>query len=114
MGLGMLGALKRLTTKAESISDKLFIATDQASLLASNMQGAMGIKASLESGPPMTTQQFTLSEPAPQQAPAAEEDVAVEAERDLPTDSAPEDDQYQRASDEPAASPGHDSNATRD
>ena len=58
-----MGALQRLTTKAESMSDKLFIGIDQASLVASSVQAAMGIKQKLEGAPELATQQFNILDP---------------------------------------------------
>ena len=63
-----LGALQRLTTKAEGMSDKLFIATDQASLLASSVQAAMGVKTTLEAAPELATQQFSILDSDAQRA----------------------------------------------
>ena len=63
-----LGALQRLTTKAEGMSDKLFIATDQASLLASSVQAAMGVKTALEGAPELATQQFSILDSDAQRA----------------------------------------------
>jgi hypothetical protein len=58
-----MGAIERLTTKAESMSDKLFIAIYQASLVASSVQSAMGIKQKLEGAPELATQQFSILDP---------------------------------------------------
>ena len=58
-----MGAIQRLTTKAESMSDKLFIGIDQASLVASAVQAAMGIKQKLEGAPELATQQFSILDP---------------------------------------------------
>jgi hypothetical protein len=58
-----MGAIERLTTKAESMSDKSFIAIDQASLVASSVQSAIGIKQKLEGAPELATQQFSILDP---------------------------------------------------
>ena len=69
--LGM-GALQRLTSKAEGMSDKVFIGIDQASLLASSVQAAMGVQTDLET-PELSTQQFSIMDPQAQQATSDEE-----------------------------------------
>jgi hypothetical protein len=68
-----LGALQRLTTRTERISDKLFIATDQTSLLASSVQAAMGVRAALEGPPKTATQHFSILDSDAQRAPSSGE-----------------------------------------
>ena len=63
-----MGALQRLTTRAEGMSDKLFLGIDQASLLASSVQAAMGILQAPEAAPGLATQQFTVLDPDSQKA----------------------------------------------
>ena len=86
-----MGAVKRLTTKAEGISDKMFIRTDQASLLASMVQAAMGTKTDAEAGPQPQTQQFDLSDRGAHQAASAGPQEATESQPGPSADQAPDD-----------------------
>jgi hypothetical protein len=72
-----MGALQRLTTRAEGVSDKLFIGSAQASLIASSVQAAMGTQTTLEAAPALATQQFSILGPeAKQAAPGGEQTEA--------------------------------------
>ena len=84
-----MGSLQRLTTRAEGVSDKLFIGTAQASLIASSVQAAMGLQTSLESSAAMATQQFSLLDPSAQQAAPGGEQEEAGSQPGLPVDNTP-------------------------
>ena len=86
-----MGAVKRLTTKAEGISDKMFIRTDQASLLASMVQAAMGTKTDAEAGPQPQTQQFDLSDPGTDKAASQGEQEEAGSRPGLAAEQVPDD-----------------------
>lgn len=86
-----MGAVKRLTTRAEGVSDKLFTRTDQGSLLASTVQAAMGIQTATEAGPKPHTQQFDLLDPGTQQAASGEAQEEAESQPGPSADRVPDD-----------------------
>ena len=84
-----MGAMQRMTTKAEGISDKLFIGTERASLLASTVQGAMGLKDSPDSATAPATQQFSVLETGAQPGAPGGEQEEVESQPDAGADDQP-------------------------